>query len=551
MGALWEPFRTYNIERARSPAGKAAKELLLAEFGLPAIPVEALADIRLPTSLIWGRTDLATPLSVAEDASARYGWPLQVIEDANDDPPVEQPEAVVNALDLALRSDLPRRDPSAAQAGGPTRRETVDTLVIGGGQAGLATSYWLKRAGVEHLVIEAQHRQGGTWRERWDSFRLIAPNFTLTLPGMPYAGPEPEGFMPRDQVVNYVEAYGACIEAPFRLGTRIERLTRANGGFEARSGRTIFAARNVVLATGPYQKPKVPDISRFVPSSVLQLHSRDYRRPSELPGGAVLVVGTGQSGTQIANELHHAGREVHLSVSMCWAAPRRYRGHDLFWWMMQSFKEGARLGVHFPTVDDLPSPAARLACNPHVFGKEDGRDRDLRHLARRGVLLYGRLESIAGNTARFTDDLEERLAFADRQFSALLQPMFDAYISAAGISAPPAEHGARDDFRPQTCAELDLDRAGVTSIVWATGYRLDFSWVDALEVDEWQYPRHVRGVTTTPGLYVVGLPWLHSEPSSVFAGVGADAAHVVDQLVSHRRAEQAGCAAPSQRTHRT
>jgi putative flavoprotein involved in K+ transport len=414
------------------------------------------------------------------------------------------------------------------------RREQVHTLVIGAGQAGLATSYWLQRAGVEHLLVERRPMLGGTWPDRWDSFTLVAPNYTLRLPGMFYSGPDPEGFMPRDQVVRYVQEYAAFVGAPVRLGMGIDRLVRSNGRFEAQSQDTTFEARNVVLATGPYQRPSIPEAARSLSDRIQRLHSNEYRRPGQLAAGAVLVVGTGQSGAQIAEELMQAGREVHLAVSMCPSIPRRYRGRDSIWWLLQSFLHGAEVGVKFPTVDDLPTPAARFACNPHVSGKDGGHDINLRRLAREGVHLYGRLEAIDGTTVRFSDDLAERLRFADTRFDQEFRPLFDAYIGAAGIDAPPDDRSPPDGFVPATSTELDLERAGVRSLVWATGYRLDFGWVQLPVFDEWGYPKHVRGVTTCPGLYAIGLPWLHSEPSSVFAGVGADAAHIVEHLARHR-----------------
>lgn len=419
-------------------------------------------------------------------------------------------------------------------------RHEVHTLVIGGGQAGLATSYWLTQAGIQHLVLERQERLGGSWHDRWDSFCLVAPNYTLRLPGMPYAGPDPDGFMPRDEVVRYVQEYAGTVAAPLRLGTPVQRLNAANGRFEAHTGGTAFVARNVVLATGPYQRPKIPALSRGLASRVQQIHSHHYRRPAQLADGGVLVVGTGQSGTQIAEELHQAGRQVHLAVSTCPNAPRRYRGRDVIWWLMQWFLHGREVGVPFPTVDDLPSPAARFGCFPQLSGKDGGHDISLRRMAREGVRLHGRLESAGGACVRFSDDLPERLAAVDKAFDEKFRPRFDAYIAAAGIDAPPDDRPPRDDFVPPTTTELDLDAAGIGAVVWATGYELDFGWVDLPVMDEWGYPRHTRGVTVYPGLYAVGLPWLYSEPSSVFAGVGADAAHVVEHIARNPRAEAGG-----------
>lgn len=419
---------------------------------------------------------------------------------------------------------------------GPT--ETVDTLVVGAGQAGLATSYWLTRAGVDHLVVDRRDRLGGGWHDRWDSLRLVAPNFTVLLPGMPYTGSDPDGFMARAEVVDYLTEYATVIGAPVRLSTGITRLSAPGPDAlftaDTDTGTAVIRARNVVLATGPYQRPKIPAAAAGIPGRVQQLHSLDYRRPEQLADGGVLVVGTGQSGTQIAEELHAAGREVHLAVSMCPGVPRRYRGRDSIWWLLQTYLHGAEVGVPFPTVADLPSPAARFGCDPHVSGTDGGHDISLRRFARRGMRLYGRLESASGATVRFSADLGERLAFADTGFDQEFRPLFDAYIAAAGIDAPPDDRPPYDDFTPETSTELDLDTAGIGAIVWATGYRLDFGWVDLPVLDEWGYPRHVRGVTTCPGLYAVGLPWLHSEPSSVLAGVGADAAYIVDHLVRQR-----------------
>ncbi|URN10621.1 hypothetical protein LUW74_18120 [Actinomadura madurae] len=276
----------------------------------------------------------------------------------------------------------------------------------------------------------------------------------------------------------------------------------------------------------------MPDASRRLPAHVRQLHSAGYRNPGQLPDGAVLVVGTGQSGTQIAEELHDAGRDVHLSVSGCFAVPRRYRGRDSIWWLLQAFLHGAEVGVPFPTVADLPSPAARFGCDPHLSGKDGGHDISLRGFAHRGMRLYGRLESADGAAVRFTGDLAERLAFAETHFDEEFRPLFDAYIAAAGIDAPLDDRPPADTFTPDTATELDLDAAGIRTVVWATGFGLDFSWVDVPVFDEWGYPRHVRGVTEHPGLYAVGLRWLHSEPSSVFAGVGADAAHIVGHIAA-------------------
>jgi putative flavoprotein involved in K+ transport len=410
----------------------------------------------------------------------------------------------------------------------------IDTLVIGAGQAGLATSYWLSKAGVAHLVVDRRDRLGGSWPDRWDSFHLVAPNFTILLPGKEYAGPDPDAFMPRDEIAGYVADYAADIDAPVRLGTTVRRLSAAGDRLLAHIDGDVIEARNVVLATGPFQRPRLPAAARGLADHVHQLHSQSYRRAGQLPDGGVLVVGTGQSGAQIVEDLHRAGREVHVAVSMCPAAPRRYRGRDMIWWLLQTFLHGAEVGVPFPTVADLPTPAARFGCIPHLSGVDGGHDVDLRWLARDGVRLYGQLVAADGPVVRFSDDLDKRLAFVDSAFDREFRPLFDAYIAAAGIAAPPDDRPPRDDYVPPTSTELGLDDAGISTVLWATGYRLDFGWLDLPVLDEWGYPRHVRGVTEHPGLYAVSLPWLHTEASSVLAGVGADAEHVVAHLAARR-----------------
>jgi putative flavoprotein involved in K+ transport len=411
----------------------------------------------------------------------------------------------------------------------------TDTLVIGAGQAGLATSYWLTKAAVEHVVVDRRDRLGGAWPDRWDSFHLVAPSFTILLPGKEYAGPNPDAFMPRDEIARYVADYAADIDAPVRLGVDVHTLSAAGDRMFAHTATDVIEARNVVLATGPFQRPRIPVASRGLGGHIRQLHSRDYRRPDALPDGGILVVGTGQSGTQIAEELHRAGREVHVAVSMCPAVPRRYRGRDVIWWLLQTYLHGADVGVPFPAVTDLPSPADRFGCIPHVSGSDGGHDIDLRWLARDGIRLYGRLETADGAVVRFSDDLDKRLAFADTGFDEEFRPLFDGYIAAAGIDAPPDVRAPRDTYVPPTAIELDLDEAGVTTVVWATGYGLDFGWLDIPVLDEWGYPRHVGGVTEHPGLYAVGLPWLTTEASSALAGVGADAERVVGHLAARRR----------------
>lgn len=408
----------------------------------------------------------------------------------------------------------------------------LDALVIGAGQAGLATSYWLSRAGVEHQLLERRAALGGAWQDRWDAFCLNTPNFSLDLPGRPYDGPEPDAFMPRDELIGYFRNYAESIGAPVSTGTDVTRIAADDGGFRMDTTEGIRRARNVVLATGAYQKPKVPAFAADLPGHIVQLHTHDYRRPGQLPDGAVLIVGTGQSGGQVAEDLLAAGREVHLAVSACPEAPRRYRGKDAIHWMIQIGLHGPEYGLNGLAVEQLPSPAARFMCNPLLSGADGGHDIHLRDLGRRGVRLHGHLEAADDGGLTFSDDLPERLASVEAGFRQRLQPMFDAYIAAAGIQAPEADPPRQDHWLPSEPARLDLDAANITSVLWATGYRLDFGILDIPVLDEWNYPRHHRGITEHPGLYVVGLPWLNGHWSAIVAGVGRDAAYVAEHIAA-------------------
>jgi putative flavoprotein involved in K+ transport len=412
----------------------------------------------------------------------------------------------------------------------------VDTLVIGAGQAGLATSYWLSRAGVEHQVLEQRPELGGAWQDRWDSFYLNTPNFAFLLPGMTYDGPEPDAFLPRDQVIELFRDYARRIAAPVRLGTEVTRVARAggptaDGGFAVDTNQGRWLARNVVLANGAYQRPRIPASAAKLPQRITQLHSHDYRNPAQLPGGAVLVVGTGQSGGQITEDLLAAGREVHLSVSACPEAPRRYRGQDTFYWLLQVNLHGPDYGINGLQAAQLPSPAARFMCNPLVSGNDGGHSIRLRDLGRRGVRLHGHFEETDDGVITFSDDLAARMALVESAFGQRMKVMLDAYIAAAGIEAPVAEPVPVDDWQlPSSGARLDLDAEGITSVIWSTGYGLDFGFLDIPVLDEWNYPRHSRGVTEVPGLYAVGLPWLTKHASSTVAAVGMDAEYVVGHL---------------------
>jgi putative flavoprotein involved in K+ transport len=408
---------------------------------------------------------------------------------------------------------------------------TIETVVVGAGQAGLVMSWFLRQAGRKHVVLERRDHLGGSWPDRWDEFRLVTPNWTTSLPGLEYDGPDPDGFMSRDEVVARVARYAEVVAAPVRLGTEVQRLTvlgQEGGGFRLDTNRGTIEASAVVVATGGSRVPKVPALAADLPSRVVQLHSHAYRSEATLPSGGVLVVGSGQSGVQIAEELHAAGRRVTLSVGRCGRVPRRYRGRDILWWLVQLATRGAEYGVPIPTVDTLPDPRLRFAGVPHLSGRDGGHETNLRRFAVQGIRLVGHLEEADGERVRFAPDLSENLRLADDFFDERLRKAIDTFIEGAGIDAPPDDRQPFA-FEPPDVPELDLTAEEVATVIWATGYQLDFGWIDLPIFDDQGAPRHTRGVTEVEGLSFLGLPWQLDEASTSFFGAGRDAQHLADQ----------------------
>lgn len=414
--------------------------------------------------------------------------------------------------------------PHATGAAGATATtHDHDTVIIGGGQAGLALSRLLTDQDRDHVVLEREHQLASSWRRRWDAFRLVTPNWQLRLPGHHYDGDDPDGFLARDEVVAHLVDYAGSFDPPVRFGVTATLVTRDGDGYRVETTDGTHRARNVVVATGTFQDPSLPAASRTAPGHVEQVHSSDYRNATTLPDGGVLVVGSGQSGCQIARELHEAGRDVHLSVGSATRLPRRYRGRDGMWWAIQ-------LGITDQTVDELDSPAERFEPNPQISGQDGGRDVNLHDFARDGITLLGRLADIRDGCAHFAGDLHERLAAADRA-AAGFRDAVDALVDRAGLDAPEeAVSEPRDGFDREQVPELDLDEAGISTILWATGYTFDYGWIDLPILDEHGYPVQRRGVTEYAGLYFLGLHWMHMLKSSLFLGVGDDAAHVAAHI---------------------
>jgi putative flavoprotein involved in K+ transport len=407
--------------------------------------------------------------------------------------------------------------------------DRIETVIVGGGQAGLALSFWLGQLGHEHVILE-RARLAERWRsERWDSLAFQFPNWALSLPGYAYRTHNSDAFAPRDAVVRFLEEYAAHIKVPVRLGVTASALRQKNGGpyrFELKTDHGHWEARNVVLATGPFQRPSIPVGSGALSKDMAQLHSRDYRNPQQLPPGGVLVVGGGTSGAEIADELNKSGRNVFLSMGSYRKAPRRYRDRDIFWWIEQL--------KFWDRPADFQS-TGRLEGVPLLTGLNGGFDVNLRRLADEGVRLLGRTRDVSDGKVFLTSDIEENLSAGDAWFARLKQ-MMDDHAEFVGLDL--AEDSMHQMSPPEHArpivpiAELDLRNAAITSIVWATGYRYDFDWVRMPLFSDTGAPLQRRGVTIVPGVYFLGLRRMYTVKSALLteSGVGSDAEFVAQQI---------------------
>ena len=408
---------------------------------------------------------------------------------------------------------------------------TVDTVIVGAGQAGLAMSALLTAGRREHLVVDRRTTLGGGWQDRWDAFQLVTPNVLVALPGLPYDGPDPHGYMTRAELIAHFQRYAAKIDAPVELGTDVRRLSldERPRRFRLSTNGGEIAANRVIVASGPFGSPHIPRESAGFDPSLMQLHSQGYRRPADLPPGGVLVIGSGQTGVQLAEELQEAGREVVLSVGHCGRTLRRYRGRDTFWWMSGIVRRGPSLGMQLPGVTTLSSPRDRFQCNPHVSGHGGGHDTNLRQMARDGLRLVGRFAGAEGTTARFASDLGVNLRYADEFFDARLRPMLDRFIE---LTEPDAPLGVvpQVDYEPAEVERLDLAAEGITTVLWTSGYRPGLAWIDLPVLDDDGLPRTDAGVSDVPGLTFIGLPWLVDNTSSNLVGLERDAVALMARM---------------------
>ena len=405
--------------------------------------------------------------------------------------------------------------------------EHIETVIIGGGHAGLTMSYYLSQARREHVILE-RARVGERWRsERWDSFCFQFPNWTIELPGYKYQCDDPDAFAPGREVVRFIEDYAAFIQAPTRCGIDVTSLepTTDSSRYLLTTNNGAIEAANVVVATGPYQLPVIPAMSAHIPNNIFQVHSDAYRNPAQLPPGTVLVVGSGASGCQIADDLNQSGREVYLSVGRHSRRPRRYRGKDFAYW-------GPVLGTTEQIVDTVPAHL-RKGSEILLTGANGGYDVDLRAMAARGIVLLGHLQRVNDAELILAEGLEQNLVRGDGLLENFKKAV-DDYVTKNGLDFPVEQESGVKPNIPMSISCLNLKDVGVSAIVWASGFRCNFDWVKLPIFDEAGEPVHRRGVTQFPGIYFLGLRWLYKRKSAFLlrASGAEDAAYLAEQIVA-------------------
>jgi putative flavoprotein involved in K+ transport len=412
---------------------------------------------------------------------------------------------------------------------------TLDTVIVGAGQAGLGVSYFLQRDGRKHIVFE-RGRVGESWlSQRWDSFKLNTPSFMNVLPGLPYDGPEPDGFWQRDELVDYFQRYVEYFRLPVRTGTTVVSIEQAKDEelfvVKTKIGKQAeesVLSRSIVIASGIQQTPKAPPIRSRLSLDITQLHTADYRSAAELPPGAIVIVGSGQSGCQIAEDLLSAGRTVYLCTSKVGRAPRRYRGRELLeWWIDMGFLD--------VTLASLEDKSISRAPQPQISGLgRHGHTVSLQSLARQGAVILGRLVDLEGSTLILSDEAAAHVRFAD-EFSQRLKDNIDTYLMKAHITPPALEDDPADVSDSQAgCVSplrrLDLREAKVSTVIWATGFTGDFSWIHLPVLDTEERPIHQQGISPVRGLYFIGFPWLSSRKSGIIYGIEEDAQFIAGAI---------------------
>ena len=418
-------------------------------------------------------------------------------------------------------------------------RTHYPVIIVGGGQAGLSTSYYLHQQKIDHLVIEQSSVMNAWKTKRWDSFSLVTPNWQCNLPGHAYQGDDPHGFMVRDEIIAYLENFTQQLDTLVLEQTTVNQVSALNlAGYQVETSAGTLTADHVVIAVGGYHKAIVPPMADRIPQSICQLHSEQYKNPEQLPAGNVLVVGSGQSGAQIAEDIHLSGRKVHLATGDAPRCARFYRGRDVVDWL-------ADMKYYDMPVEKHPlREGVRDNTNHYVTGRDGGRDIDLRQFALDGMELFGLMSDCDGENFLFNSDLTLNLDRADKTYNSI-NHRIDDYITEHNIDAP--QGGVYEPVwtPPEERSVLKIDESGITSVIWCIGYRPDFSWLNVPVFDGNGQPQHKRGITKQPGLYFVGLPWLYTWGSGRFSGVSKDAEFIVQHLASNRSVKNGGAIADS------
>lgn len=411
-----------------------------------------------------------------------------------------------------------------------TSNNHYQVIIVGAGQSGLTMSYFLQQADISHLVLEKNTALHGWKNERWDSFTLVTPNWQCDLPGLPYDGDQPHGFMTGKQTVEWLERFADQVAAPLLEGVSVNSVTTDQDGmYHVQTSEGHYTADQVVVSSGGYHVPIIPRMAERLPENVMQVHSAQYKNAAQLPEGAVLVVGSGQSGAQIAEDLHLEGKKVYLATGDAPRCARFYRGKDVVEWLYD-------MGYYDISVNDHPlGKNVRNNTNHYVTGRDGGRDIDLRKFAQEGMELFGLMTDFDGENFCFEGNLAENLRVADDTYNNI-NKRIDAWIEQNGIETAegPSEYLPIWEV-PQERLTCSLAESGITSIVWCIGFRPDFSWLDAAVFNGHGHPKHERGVTTTPGLYFIGLPWLHTWGSGRFSGVKRDAEFLAQAIVEYQK----------------
>jgi putative flavoprotein involved in K+ transport len=398
----------------------------------------------------------------------------------------------------------------------------IHTLIIGGGQAGLAMSRCLSYRGIDHVVLE-RGKVAQRWSERWNSLRLLSPNWMTRLPGWRYQGSKRDGFMTRDEVIRYLEAYARSFDAPVHEQTIVLQVDRRLETWRVVTDRETWLATNVVIATGHCQSSSIPRLAGGLASDIFQIGTGEYREPSQLPDGGVLVVGASASGVQLAAELRRSGRDVVLAVGRHTRLPRRYRGRDILYWL-------DRIGALERPLSDMPdSGSASKEASLQLVGSNSGENVDLATLRSEGIHLAGHLNGLDGTQAWFADDLRQRVAEADERLLRVLNRI-DRYIAEHSMELVGSQEAVSLTQPGEPPVQLDLRDRGIRSVLWATGYKRDYSWLQAPVLDARGEIRHHRGETSAPGLFVLGLQFMTRRNSSFIDGVGRDAEEIAEAI---------------------